>query len=103
MVPIALKRKIKFKNEVFRAYINADNMEEAIKELNRLGHPGYQNIKIDAQAYREDENLVPLSSDDSSCDSGDDVPKDASGTDKQGTNTQEAEEEEDSIKKHQHQ
>ena len=55
LVPVALKRKVEYKNKVIEAYIDPEKLHEAILKLKELGHPSYQDVPIDrefAQALR---------------------------------------------------
>ena len=46
IIPVALKRKVSYKNKVLEAYINPQKLRAAILKLKELGHPSYQNIEL---------------------------------------------------------
>ena len=87
LIPVQLKRRMKYKNKVFQAYVDPAVLTEALKKLKELGHPGYQDIQIDSSNY-ETEESVWVSEDE------DDPSSDASSSD--------SEVEADYIKKHQY-
>ncbi len=46
LIPVQLKRKLKYKSRVLEKYISIPKLIEAIRKLQQLGHPGYQNITL---------------------------------------------------------
>ena len=88
LIPVQLKRQLKLKNKVYRAFVRPDHLVAAVKWLKEHGHPGYENIR-----------LADLSQWDS--DISEDGESSEESNDSEATEEAEEAEEPDSIRKHQ--